>query len=75
MATSHVYEEIIFIHIPRTGGTYIEKNLCKKYKISKIWPDVNLKNLFGLYKIKDKNFITWQHLTIKEMIKYNFISQ
>jgi hypothetical protein len=66
--------KIIHIHIPRTSGSYIEDELCKKYNIKKKWPDANISNLFGLLKVNDGNFLTLQHLTLTEMIKYNFIS-
>tara|TARA_Y100000389_G_C17462626_1_gene522990 strand:- start:540 stop:1187 length:648 start_codon:yes stop_codon:yes gene_type:complete len=68
-------DKVIFIHIPRTAGTYIERQLCKKYNCVKKWPVPNEKNLFGLYKINDDNYLTLQHLTIKEMIKYQFINK
>ena len=68
-------DKVIFIHIPRTAGTYIESQLCKKYNCVNKWPTPNKKNLFGLYKIKDDNYLTLQHLTLREMIKYQFINK
>jgi len=68
-------DKVIFIHIPRTSGTYIEGRLCKKYNCKLNWPEPNKENLFGLYKIEDNNYLTLQHLTLKEMIKYEFINK
>jgi len=67
-------KDIIFIHIPRTAGTYIEKLLCNKYNINLDWPHGPKENLFGLEKINETNYYTLQHLTIKEMINNNFIN-
>jgi hypothetical protein len=66
---------IIFIHIPRTSGSYIEDSLCKKYNINIKWPESNTLNLYGLYKMNHNHYLTLQHLTLHEMIKYNFINQ
>lgn len=66
-------KEIVFIHIPRTSGSYIERELCKKYQVKLEWPKPNMENLFGLLKINDHNYFTLQHLTLQEMIKNNFI--
>ena len=52
---------VYFIHIPRTAGSYIEDQLCKKFKINKKWPDVNEDNLFGLKKISSNQYLTLQH--------------
>jgi len=68
-------DKIIFIHIPRTAGSYIEGQLCKKYNCKLKWPEPNEINLFGLYKIKDNHYLTLQHLTLNEMIKYEFINK
>ena len=66
---------IIFIHIPRTAGSYIEDKLCEKYNCIVRWPEQNEENLFGLYKINDNHYLTLQHLTLNEMIKYNYINK
>lgn len=66
-------KEVVFIHIPRTAGTYIENVICKKYNIDKKWPISDKNILFGLLKQNNKYF-TLQHLTFTEMHKYNFIN-
>ena len=66
---------IVFIHIPRTAGTYIESRLGRKYNVYNNWPKENIVNLFGLKKINDNNYLMLQHLTLMEMIKYNFINK
>lgn len=66
---------IVFIHIPRTSGSYIETELCKKYNCILDWPKPNLENLFGLHKVNNNNYFTLQHLTLKEMLKYDFINK
>ena len=68
-------DKIIFIHIPRTAGSYVERELCKKYNCKLNWPESNEINLFGLYKVNDKHYLTLQHLTLNEMIKYKFINK
>ncbi len=66
-------DQVIFIHIPRTAGTYIERQLCDKYQIKQNWPRANIENLFGLYKVRQDNYLTLQHLTLTEMIKFGFL--
>ena len=68
-------DKVIFIHIPRTAGSYVESQLCKKYNCKLRWPEPNEINLFGLYKVKDNHYLTLQHLTLNEMIKYKFINK
>ena len=68
-------DKIIFIHIPRTAGSYVESQLCEKYNCNLRWPESNEINLFGLYKVKDNHYLTLQHLTLNEMIKYKFINK
>ena len=34
-------DQIVFIHIPRTAGSYIEKQLCEKYQCKQNWPQEN----------------------------------
>lgn len=67
--------QVVFIHIPRTAGTYIERKLCEKFKGKRAWPRPNLENLFGLLKIDDSNYYTLQHLTLTEMVNNEFIQQ
>ena len=66
-------KQIYFIHAPRTAGTYVEAHLCAKYRVKNRWPTANLNNLFGLHKLGENHYITLQHLTLNEMIKFNFI--
>lgn len=69
---------IIFIHIPSTSGTYIEANLCKKFNIpnnADEWPKVNENALSGLKKINKNHYLNLTHLTLSEMIKFNYINE
>jgi hypothetical protein len=67
----HQGKEYIFIHISRTAGSYLEDNICQRYGIQLLpWPEPNLENLFGLYKLKDNQYITLQHLTYQELTKF-----
>jgi hypothetical protein len=68
-------DSIIFIHIPRTAGSYIESALCKKYNYKIKWPIPDKEKLFGLLEFNKNHFFTLQHLTINEMIKYSFITK
>lgn len=65
-------KNIIFIHIPRTSGSYIEKQLCINFKVNIAWPKPNIQNLFGLYKHDECQHFTLQHLTLKEIVDFNF---
>jgi len=61
---------ILFIHIPKTGGSSLEKYFSVKYNVP-----LNLKSLMSTEKIKgfaDKPEITssLQHLTYNTIIKY-----
>ena len=68
-------DKVVFIHIPRTAGSYIEKVLSDKYKIKRKWPKPDQQHLFGLLKLELGHYLTLQHLTIKEMFKYNFLKK
>jgi len=59
-------ERCCFVHIPRTGGTYIEKAICKAYHIK--YNHTNVKALLGVKKVIEPNkWFMMQHLTLKEI--------
>jgi hypothetical protein len=66
-------KKALFIHIPRTSGTYIEKQICKKHNIEMIWPKYNKDSIYGLIRYNDYTYFALQHLTFTEMINYNFV--
>ena len=67
---------IVFIHIPRTSGTYIEKCLKNKFNFNtkKPWWITDLEHLFGVLKLSKNKYLTLQHLTLYEMIQNNFVN-
>jgi hypothetical protein len=55
-----------FVHIPRTGGTYIEQAICKTYSIK--YDRSNVKFLLGIQSLTELNkWFMMQHLTLKEI--------
>jgi hypothetical protein len=57
---------LLFIHIPRTSGTDIEKKICEKYYPKIIWPNNNsyINNVvLGHYKDKLNRFHSATHFT------------
>lgn len=67
---------IVFIHIPRTSGTYLEDCFKKKFNFNtkKPWWKTDKKHLFGILKISENQYLTLQHLTLYEMIQNNFVN-
>ena len=68
------YINILFIHIPKTGGMSLESYFSSKYNIQ-----LNNESLYSLIdeKIKSDNNMmitsTLQHITYNQMVKYNNI--
>uniref|UniRef100_A0A6C0HU54 Sulfotransferase domain-containing protein n=1 Tax=viral metagenome TaxID=1070528 RepID=A0A6C0HU54_9ZZZZ len=59
------FNDIIFIHIPKTGGTSVEKYFSKKFNIP-----LNFKSLYG---IKGDYSSSLQHLTYLDLVKHKLV--
>jgi hypothetical protein len=56
-------KKILFIHIPKTGGSAIEEMFCRYLNIEFFkWPDYHEKYIWG-----SKNNLEYQHLTAKQI--------
>jgi hypothetical protein len=65
-------KEVLFIHIPRTGGTKIEQSLNMTFGGDDV--QVMKDKLFG-YAPLEKEKVELQHLTYKQMIKSGLLTQ
>ena len=73
-SSNNITQEIVFIHIPRTAGSYLERSLCQSFHVTKKWPRPDIQHLFGLHRLGKNHYITLQHLTMSEMDKFHFIT-
>lgn len=59
----------LFIHAPRTSGTYLEDILGLDCQ----WPDTHLDKLFGRYDDAAGKHFTLQHMTCREILTHGFL--
>jgi hypothetical protein len=63
--------DLLFLHIPKTGGTVVERKL----ELGARWPAPDRQLLFGLLRLGPDHFLTLQHATLRELLRFGLFDR